>query len=367
MSVVDTGGMHPTDTGHLTATGTPGAAAPDVPDTGSLGVGTAEEDWTGDAEFHEYSRAADPVGSGLTSAVLVRSFPASLHEDGPTRIVPLDLSAELRVPYTATSPGLLASFVVLRPGEMVATAPDATSELYFCLQGSGRSVFTSERGADDQSTGTIPWGPGDVLVLPAGCTTVHTADDGMDVHTAGGGAGADGAVLYRVTDAPLLRYLGARPHEPRFRPTHHPAATIRTHLDAALADPDASTRSRIAVLLANTAQRSSRTVTHTLWAMYGVLPAGAEQRPHRHQSVALDLVVACAGGCYSLVGDELDAGGRIVDPIRVDWEPGGAFVTPPGRWHSHHNTSGRAAYFLPVQDAGLHTYLRSLDIRFGLR
>jgi hypothetical protein len=28
------------------------------------------------------------------------------------------------------------------------------------------------------------------------------------------------------------------------------------------------------------------------------------------------------------------------------------------------NTSDRIAYLLPIQDAGLHTYLRSLDIRF---
>jgi len=362
--------MHATSSGHPETAGTAAPDTSDAPGIGALGVGTAEEGWTGDAEFHEYSRAADPIGNGLTSPIPVRSFPASLHEDGPTRIVPLDLSDELRVPYTATSPGLLASFVVLRPGEMVATAPDATSELYFCLRGSGRSAFTSDRGADDQSTGTIPWGPGDVVALPAGCTTVHTADDTEKKEgerPAGDGAASDGAVLYRVTDAPLLRYLGARPHEPRFRPTRHTAEQIRTHLDAAQAEPDAANRSRIAVLLANAVQRSSRTLTHTLWAMYGVLPAGTEQRPHRHQSVALDLVVACAPGCYSLVGDALDADGQIVDPVRVDWEPGGAFVTPPGRWHSHHNTSSRAAYFLPVQDAGLHTYLRSLDIRFGPR
>lgn len=38
---------------------------------------------------------------------------------------------------------------------------------------------------------------------------------------------------------------------------------------------------------------------------------------------------------------------------------------PPGHWHAHVNTSGRQARLLPIQDAGLHTYLRSLDIRFA--
>jgi gentisate 1,2-dioxygenase len=78
----------------------------------------------------------------------------------------------------------------------------------------------------------------------------------------------------------------------------------------------------------------------------------------------LDLIVHCDPGCYTLVGPEIRPDGTIVDPTRVDWEPGGAFVTPPGLWHSHHNESGSAANLLPVQDAGLHTYLRTLDIRF---
>jgi gentisate 1,2-dioxygenase len=40
------------------------------------------------------------------------------------------------------------------------------------------------------------------------------------------------------------------------------------------------------------------------------------------------------------------------------------FVTPPGLWHSHHNESGSPAHILPIQDAGLHTYLRTLNILF---
>ena len=98
--------------------------------------------------------------------------------------------------------------------------------------------------------------------------------------------------------------------------------------------------------------------------MFGLLPEGQVQRPHRHQSVALDLILDCQPGCYSLLGDRLDDSGNIVNPIRVDWQPGGAFVTPPGMWHAHYNESGAPAHLIPVQDAGLHTHLRSLDIRF---
>ena len=48
----------------------------------------------------------------------------------------------------------------------------------------------------------------------------------------------------------------------------------------------------------------------------------------------------------------------------MDWEPGLSFVTPPGYWHSHFNETDAPAHVIPLQDAGLHSYLRTLDIRF---
>jgi gentisate 1,2-dioxygenase len=79
----------------------------------------------------------------------------------------------------------------------------------------------------------------------------------------------------------------------------------------------------------------------------------------------VDLCVGAQEGCYTLLGQRLDGRGDIIDPIRVDWVAGGAFTTPPGMWHSHHNESGANAWVIPIQDAGLQTYLRSLDIRFA--
>ena len=83
------------------------------------------------------------------------------------------------------------------------------------------------------------------------------------------------------------------------------------------------------------------------------------QRPHRHNSVALDLAVAAKPGVYTLMGKEIDDKGEIIDPIRCDWIPGGVFVTPPGWWHSHHNESEEVAWVLPMQDAGLYTHQRT--------
>jgi len=46
------------------------------------------------------------------------------------------------------------------------------------------------------------------------------------------------------------------------------------------------------------------------------------------------------------------------------WESSSVFVTPPGWWHSHHNKSNEDAYVFPVQDAGMHINMRTLDIQF---
>jgi hypothetical protein len=71
----------------------------------------AIEDVHRNAEYFEYSKAADPIGLKIISRVPYHNFPASLYKDGPTRVVTLDLSKELGVDYPATGPGLLAHFV----------------------------------------------------------------------------------------------------------------------------------------------------------------------------------------------------------------------------------------------------------------
>ncbi|MBS1993948.1 MAG: cupin [Cyanobacteria bacterium SZAS LIN-3] len=298
---------------------------------------------TSQALYFEYTKAADPIGSGSISQVPYAEFPASLHQGGSTALIPLDVSEALGCEGPATSPALCANFAHILPGEQLTTSLNATSILIYVMRGSGCTEFGDL---------VIPWQTGDFIVLPTGSPARHMAD-------------TDSA-FYLVHDEPLLRYLGAEAKTPRFKPTLYTAESSRAKLQEVERDGEAVNRSRISVLLANKEMDQTLTVTHTLWAMLGVLPEGTVQLPHRHQSVALDLILDCEPGCYSLVGPKLDAGGAIIDPVRVDWQPYSAFITPPGHWHAHHNESGKKAHLIPMQDAGLHTYLRSLDIRFVL-
>jgi gentisate 1,2-dioxygenase len=302
------------------------------------------EDWADDARFFEYSKAANPIGSGFTPKVPIRQFSPQIYQDEPTGVVPLDLSADMGIKTgEATSPALLANFVRIRAGEQIDTAANATSQLYYVLYGWGFAAVNGQ---------LVRFEKGDFLTLPAGATSVFYADGDT--------------AMYWVHDAPLLRYLGAQATAPRFAPTKFRRADAVAKLDQIASRPGANEKSRVSVLLVNAEEEQTLTITHVLWAMFGVLPADQEQLPHRHQSVALDLILDAQPGCYTLLGTRVEHG-TIIDPIRVDWQAGGAFVTPPGMWHAHFNESGAPAHLIPVQDAGLQTYLRSLDIRFTNR
>lgn len=295
--------------------------------------------WTKDARYFEYSKVANPIGHQTPKCPL-GDFNHRLHEEGASRVIPLDLSEKLKCPGPATSPNLCANFIRIKPGERVETAPQATSQLFFVIRGTGRTEVNGE---------VMPWTQHDLFTLPCGSAS-HVAE-------------AD-AALYWVHDAPLLTYLGVRPDAARFKPTLYKHEDEDRELKKIQDDPKARVRSRISVLLANRHFPQTETITHVLWAMYGVLPAGTVQLPHRHQSAALDLIIDCQPGCYSLVGETLDDQGNIINPVRADWKTASAFVTPPGWWHAHHNESGVDAHLLPIQDAGLQTYMRSLDIQF---
>lgn len=84
---------------------------------------TRAEHLTKHARFFEYTTASDPIGSGIISPVPVKEFGPELYETGETRIIPLDISEELKTDYPASSPSLLAHFIKIRSGDTIHTAP----------------------------------------------------------------------------------------------------------------------------------------------------------------------------------------------------------------------------------------------------
>jgi len=315
--------------------------------------------WSESAEIYEYTSTANPK----MTEVPIRTFGPELHQHGPSRVIPLDLSEDLQLDYAATAPNLLANFVRILAGEGLPTGVErATSQSFYVIRGKGRSKTRA---------GELTWSEGDLFVLPyLGDEATPVCDEKSQCvqHACLEEPHHGGCALYWVHDEPLLKYLGVRPDSKRrFEPTLYPGSVMRDTV-AAISNEDewGQVRNRRGILLGNVATQQTKTLTPTMWSLLNSIGANAAQDPHKHNSVALDLAVFSGqtDKVYSLLGRELNADGSIVDPVRAEWKSGGVFVTPPGWWHSHHNEGNVAAWVLPIQDAGLYTHQRTLDIRF---
>ncbi|KAG0631358.1 hypothetical protein M758_1G247100 [Ceratodon purpureus] len=313
------------------------------------GKQTVNATWDHSTNIFEYTSSANPD----MIPIPIQKLDATEHMSGPSRVTALDISKEIGIQdYPATSPNLLASFVRICVGESVTTNACATSQAFYVIHGRGRS---------QSGLGVVEWSTGDLFVLPSSseempCTHFCLGDEE---------AGSGGAGLYWVSDAPLLSYLGVVPKVQKFKPAYFSRKLLLDNVENVRHEPGAKHRNRLGILLGNKLTPETKTLTHVLWSLLNVLPPGEVQRPHRHNSVALDLAVKAAPGTYTLMGKELDSHGWVKDPIRADWTTGSIFITPPGWWHSHHNDSQEEAWVLPIQDAGLYTHQRTLDIRFS--
>ncbi len=295
----------------------------------------AQQQWEAQADFKEYMSAVNPPMPKID----VVDYPSSLHEQGDTRIIPFDLSKSLDISYPATSPNLMANFIKINPNDTLKTQAQATSQMFFVIRGAGKTQM---------SEGTIEWKEGDLFTLPAVPDALHTA--------------TKDSALYWVHDGPLLNYLGVAPKTKRFSPVLYTKERLTKELNAIR--EEAAGRNRTGVLLANPHFPQTMTLTHTLWSLYNALPAGVVQKPHRHNSIALDYCVDAGPDTYTMIAKEIDDDGNLVNPVKAMWTPGSVFVTPPGWWHSHHNHSDQDAIVLPIQDAGIIMNMQVLDFQY---
>ena len=170
-------------------------------------------------------------------------------------------------------------------------------------------------------------------------------------------------MLWVTTNEPQLHFEGLRPPGPGARPIRpalYPMAEIRRRLLEVYLDPRGAAMPGKSVNLGNVALEGSRTTTPSFTlAMNSLLP-GEAQRGHRHNAVAVTLVLA-GEGCYSLIDGE-----------RVDWEPDTVMITPPTAFHSHHNDGGEPGAvphrpgrgrLLPLPDDGIQLRVASITGR----
>ncbi len=257
----------------------------------------------------------------------------ALSSQTPTGLIACDISDQMQCPFPATSPFVLAYYGKVKAGETLTTDFNATGVVGYVIQGSGSLVCGEE---------TVEWGPGDLFVLPGGLPNSYTA-------------GSADAVLWLVTNEPQLAFEHLRAPAPGEAPTgvvHYPATEIERQIgiiDSVGRDESAAGS---ALIFSSDTNEASRNALPTLTVAMNYLPPGVTQRPHRHNSVAVSLVIK-GGNCFS-----------TVDGKRKDWSPWCTTITPPVSVHSHSNHGDERAMFLIIQDGGLYYHGRTMGFEF---
>jgi quercetin dioxygenase-like cupin family protein len=285
----------------------------------------------------------------------------------------IDNGSVYNVDYKATSPNLLASFIILdenkgdnNESHILRFKRDdekeinASSHLFYVLSGKCRFTLREYVYVRGEEYGELYTQLKDTdFIVESGEIFICPAFQDLKLCNI---LENEKTNIYYVNDSPLVNYLGAEAENPIFKPCIYNKKFIQENLQN-LSDPN---NNRKGILLSNldTEKIGVNTITPTLWCLYNELPPNTVQRPHKHNSVALDLCIGCTDSenIYTLVGDELDANGNIVNPTKVNWKQGEMFITPPGLWHTHNNVGNTYAYILPIQDAGLLLYQRILGI-----
>ena len=261
----------------------------------------------------------------------------------------VDFSNIYKSSHKSTTPNLLASFIKLEKNDSIELNNNqfidefnATSHIFYVING------TCTISIDDNYDKVLH--SGDLLVSP--CFNLVKLKNSSEQELQ----------IYYVNDSPLVNYLGSKAEKKIFKASVYTNSFLVQKLNE-LSNPN---NNRKGILLSNkdTDKLGVNTITPVLWALYNELPPKTVQKPHKHNSVALDLCIKCSDSenIYTLIGDELDETGNIINPQKVLWKEGAMFITPPGLWHSHNNIGDTYAYILPIQDAGLLLYQRILGI-----
>ncbi len=270
-----------------------------------------------------------PVPAVTFTAEHDRAFDA----DAPTGTVFCDVSARLLSPVPATTPLLLARYVRIRAGDVAPMSLRATAAIVYVIRGEGA---TTRRKA------SVEWAAGDIFRLPGGAAYDHRA--------------RSDSILWVVGNEPEVAFHGLEPPAPeagRLGVVYFPAAEIEQQLRQVCSTPAPADATGRAIIFTTDEFERMASLAPSMTLALNTLDPGRAQRPHRHNSAAVTLVLA-GSGCYS-----------VVDGQRADWQPYATMVTPAAAAHSHHNEGDRLATFLIVQDGGVFYHARTIGFAFA--
>jgi gentisate 1,2-dioxygenase len=286
------------------------------------------------ARYFNTGNAFNQAKAPVPARIFTEEPAKALSPASPTGFFECDTSKELGCAFMATTPWLLVRYARIRAGESLRAELSATGVIAYVIEGAGGTQCGAER---------FEWSAGDIFVLPGGVPQIHHA-------------GAGDAVLWIVTNEPLLALENLRPPAPGNAPTdavHYRADDIARQIGLLYQVGRGQDIAGSALILSSDRQEENRNVLPTLLVGMNSLPGGGSQRPHRHNSVAVTLVIQ-GERCHS-----------IVDGQRIEWSPWATTITPAVAVHSHYNEGRQRAMFLIVQDSGFYSHARTMGFQFS--
>ena len=278
-------------------------------------------------------------------------------------------------PGYGLAPGIRVSLSVLKPGERTAPIRHNSTQVNFCIRGSGITEIAGR---------SIEYGRYDVWNTPSFQVYTH-ANVGPDLQvrlTYSNAPLLEMLNIHVVDDAPPEGLVAVRdpgedakredprgkspygvvrldngsmlmpyevlinPELVRSRPYHWPWPQVKQQLDR-LAALGPGYLGRRLYMMYNPMTGRTNGITPSFFATITIRPAGIADRPHRHVSAAIN---------YYFQG----AGHSIVEGKRYEWKAGDLMLSAPG-WATHaHAAHDEPVYELTVQDQPLNIAMESL-------
>lgn len=274
-------------------------------------------------------------------------------------------------PGLGLAPGIRVTLEVLLPGERTAAIRHNSSQVCFCIEGSGFATVAGEK---------IEFGQYDVWYTPGLTTYFHENDtserqvrltysnapvlEKIRVHFVDQNPPEEPAVRPKgsveIGAHPIAHVFSLRDGGPMLmsyerlinpevveqRPLHWPWHDVKQELDK-LSALGPSYRGRRLYLLYNPATGRTNGTSNNFFATITVRPPGIVDRPHRHASAAINYFFSGSG--WSRVGGK-----------RYEWAAGDLMLTAPGWIIHNHASNDEPVYELTIQDSPMHIALDSL-------
>ena len=286
------------------------------------------------ARFFNSIDAFNIVLNPVPDKVFINESVEALASNSLTGYTACDSALDSENDAPATTPFLLARYARINKGEKLDATFNTIASIWYVIKGKGKIIIADQE---------VEWKAGDVFLLPGVEASLYS-DKNTD------------SVLWLVTNEPQMKFENTRPLDletGNIDIVHYPSEEIERQIKRVNSLEKTPEAAGIAVIFSSENQLYNRNITPTLTLAMNTLPPGEFQRAHRHNSVAVSLIIQ-GENCYS-----------VINGSKKNWTQWGTTVTPPLSLHSHHNKGDKQARFLIVQDGGIYYHARTMGFSFG--